>query len=588
MKKATLLSLFILLKVFVFAQFRVAYKEYIPNEVGVKSGNKALCDTNITYSDGIYANSIGPVAVQSWEAGIYFDTVQTKFFGDTTYIEAIQYYIRDTTVINGVRIRMYEGTTISAEALGSTITNGTLIFDSTISNSNINQDAFTSTRLDSSYLIKKGVGYSIFIEIIQTTNGNPMAVSAGPMALGRGGWISLGGYQQLPEAASSLDFNWMINACVRGDIIIPEYNIELEGGVFNPTGYEKMPFDQIESTGYSFESRVKNLGVDTATNVTSVLKIDDIEKETLMHGTILPDNSNTQVTTNIILDSTVGVHNVRMDCFMDSTDFDPSDNKYFGEYEITENVYSRNSETSFFITGSFLAGNAYSFINETVITQSMVSVINNEDYIIPADYPMFVALFNVDKSTGLVDGNPLAMSDTIYADDTLQVNAVYDFNFNFKYPLPVFEGQTILAAFNNPTSGIRRFDDPPVYETNTCFSTGPITPDDSIFDFQENPGHYYIVDLMLDRTIFGVSENNGLPSNITIYPNPSSDIVTISNLEKVEGIKMIDITGRVVYSKNKNINLTESIDVSNIEKGMYFVVIKGDDNAVYQEKLIIH
>lgn len=584
MKKIFLLKLLTFGFVIGFAQSNIPQaRMYTPANVNFKPGEKAMCDTNISYS-GAYTSAIGAGA-QTWEGGIYFDTVQTKFYGDTTWIEAIQFYLADTTALNDARVRIYEGTTISGEELGNTITNGTLVFDSVIAHVDLIQDDFTIVVLDSSYLIKKNMGYSIFVQIEQTTAGKfPLGVSDGPMVLGRGGWISLGGYQQMVEANDALDYNWMINACVRGDVIIPEHNLELSGGVFNPTGYAKLPFDQIKPNGYSFETSVKNLGTITATGVTSKFKIDDVEKGTLTHGSIPANVINTKQSLNVTIDSTVGIHDVRMDCFMDSVDFNPSDNKAFGKYEITENYYSRTSQTSFYITGEFLGGNAYDFESNSVITESVVSVTNATGNEIPSDYPMYVALFNVDKGTGNVNGFPLAMSDTIFASDTLEVNNVYEFNFKFKYPLPVLEGQTILAAFNNPTAGIRRFDNPPVYESNTCF-VGNYSTNDSIFEFGENTGVYYIIDLVLDRTIFGI-ENRSSFNNIKIYPNPSNGIINISNLENTKSIKIFDVTGRLVYSKEGSIRNTEIINIST-NKGLYFVEIINNYNDRNFNKLIV-
>ena len=155
MNKLFLLKLLTFGFVIGFAQSNIPQaRMFTPANVNFKPGDKAMCDTNISYS-GTYTSAIGAGA-STWEGGIYFDTVQTKFYGDTTWIEAVQFYLADTTALNVARVRIYEGTTISGEELGNTITNGTLVFDSTIAHSDLIQDDFTVVVLDSSYLIISG------------------------------------------------------------------------------------------------------------------------------------------------------------------------------------------------------------------------------------------------------------------------------------------------------------------------------------------------------------------------------------------------------------------------------------------------
>ena len=84
------------------------------------------------------------------------------------------------------------------------------------------------------------------------------------------------------------------------------------------------------------------------------------------------------------------------------------------------------------------------------------------------------------------------------------------------------------------------------------------------------------------------SENN----TVEIYPNPVSDIATISfNTESAENISIsiIDLTGRVVKSiSSQHFQSGENkitVDLSELNNGIYFVQIKS--NAIfYSSKLI--
>lgn len=65
-----------------------------------------------------------------------------------------------------------------------------------------------------------------------------------------------------------------------------------------------------------------------------------------------------------------------------------------------------------------------------------------------------------------------------------------------------------------------------------------------------------------------------LGSNITIYPNPSTDKVYFTN--EVEGYRLLDMHGKVLISKSEK---STCIDLSKLPKGVYFVEVKGIKNS---------
>lgn len=77
--------------------------------------------------------------------------------------------------------------------------------------------------------------------------------------------------------------------------------------------------------------------------------------------------------------------------------------------------------------------------------------------------------------------------------------------------------------------------------------------------------------------IFEVSISNSTLSlddfvknkNIQLFPNPSSDFIIISNLEKIETFSILNTLGQEVV-KGKIIN-DEKIDISNFKNGLYFL-----------------
>ncbi|WP_394760226.1 T9SS-dependent M36 family metallopeptidase [Flavobacterium sp.] len=77
---------------------------------------------------------------------------------------------------------------------------------------------------------------------------------------------------------------------------------------------------------------------------------------------------------------------------------------------------------------------------------------------------------------------------------------------------------------------------------------------------------------------------------INIYPNPSNGLVNIK-INQFTGkvnLQVIDLNGRVVYSlKNTDFNVETSINLNNLESGMYLIKIEGDE-LNYTKKIILN
>jgi hypothetical protein len=84
----------------------------------------------------------------------------------------------------------------------------------------------------------------------------------------------------------------------------------------------------------------------------------------------------------------------------------------------------------------------------------------------------------------------------------------------------------------------------------------------------------------------GIDAPNQTTTNFIVYPNPSSEQVTMSLYDKVELIQVIDMLGRLVF-ETKNTDAGEfKLDVSKYNKGIYFIRVKMG-NTIEKQKLII-
>lgn len=75
-------------------------------------------------------------------------------------------------------------------------------------------------------------------------------------------------------------------------------------------------------------------------------------------------------------------------------------------------------------------------------------------------------------------------------------------------------------------------------------------------------------------------------SNVSIYPNPSNGTFTISGVEEVSSLEVVNSLGQVVYSINSNSNSIVKIDLSS-RKGVYFVKLMDNTGILTTKKVII-
>lgn len=116
-------------------------------------------------------------------------------------------------------------------------------------------------------------------------------------------------------------------------------------------------------------------------------------------------------------------------------------------------------------------------------------------------------------------------------------------------------------------------------------------------DLDVYAAYYTFENITADHTIQFVFAQAGTPESIdpvaanvrmNLQPNPATSQVNL-NVEGVEGMvncMLIDMSGRVVYNQNFNAATAQTINVSNLAKGAYFVRITNDKFSKV-EKLIV-
>lgn len=99
----------------------------------------------------------------------------------------------------------------------------------------------------------------------------------------------------------------------------------------------------------------------------------------------------------------------------------------------------------------------------------------------------------------------------------------------------------------------------------------------------------YIDNLSFDNPLVtGFSQINEV-SNVSVYPNPLNDKLTITfeaNDYKEVNLNILNSLGQLVFTR-KIFNKTETIDISRFTKGIYFARLTSDNQNICEKKIII-
>lgn len=81
----------------------------------------------------------------------------------------------------------------------------------------------------------------------------------------------------------------------------------------------------------------------------------------------------------------------------------------------------------------------------------------------------------------------------------------------------------------------------------------------------------------------GINDQVSESKQVVVYPNPAKEIIKFKNADKIQSVEFFDTTGRRV----KSVKLVgETINISNLENGVYYLEIKLNDNTQTVEKLM--
>jgi len=94
----------------------------------------------------------------------------------------------------------------------------------------------------------------------------------------------------------------------------------------------------------------------------------------------------------------------------------------------------------------------------------------------------------------------------------------------------------------------------------------------------------YIDNLNFDNLISSVSELYSENTALSLFPNPATDVFSVTGIEGTAIITLSDLSGKLLLSKN--ISADETVSVSTLPNGIYLATVKSKD-ITETEKLVI-
>lgn len=107
-----------------------------------------------------------------------------------------------------------------------------------------------------------------------------------------------------------------------------------------------------------------------------------------------------------------------------------------------------------------------------------------------------------------------------------------------------------------------------------------------------NNDYLWVDNLAFNGSVTGLNNKELLLSDVTVFPNPSAEVVNVNLTLKSEqkvSVELLDLTGKLILSNDFGILQGESkqvINVSNISKGTYFVRVIADKGTEVRKIII--
>lgn len=208
------------------------------------------------------------------------------------------------------------------------------------------------------------------------------------------------------------------------------------------------------------------------------------------------------------------------------------------------------------------------------------------------------AIFVDGTTVELAQGAAFTFGETMQEGDTYEViTNVYNSGGSYsKVIVSLFNETDGIELVTSPTTnlpGVTGLAEITLNYTALASDAGDVLEIRYVKDFDGNTSRDFSID---NATINGATistsletlstEDVVLSENISVYPNPVSDILNIEGEDAVsiKSMMLLDITGKIVY---KGV-FTKSLNVVNFPRGLYLLRIESEKGGVLVKKVILN
>ncbi len=118
------------------------------------------------------------------------------------------------------------------------------------------------------------------------------------------------------------------------------------------------------------------------------------------------------------------------------------------------------------------------------------------------------------------------------------------------------------------------------------FSGDSIEIEQNSHNFNLDPGEYRLYStrrLTPTKVVTEVTDIHNEENNVVIYPNPANDIISVTAGNQINEVRIIGISGRVVYQTRSTRENTMMIPVGNLMPGIYLILLNQDSGWTTQK-----
>jgi hypothetical protein len=405
------------------------------------------------------------------------------------------------------------------------------------------------------------------------------------------------------------DYAWMVD-----DIVLfeaPDYDVALTQARVNffpeyinygySGFYGSIPAEQMVGVGAPifFSGIIRNLGTETVTPILTAMVFDGeatelYSAEAMFEAPIAVEEFDTVSTIEpyFTLDAAVAgdVYTFELSASIDGqVDENPANDGLAYSTVIDHNLYAHDQGN---ITGSWsscnyttgcvdgdIIGVTYPFFVSTPVNHIEFYVSSMTE--IGTGYVAKLMMFDEGTSAWA----EVASSTYVSIDSEEQVGTMHTavMTDNFYIDVPEGEFVEILAAveyYTNSGANEWRFGIDGTVPTNGWETWMYFSGEDSWYYY----GGTHAAIIRMNVGPLSSVENN-VASNVSVYPNPTTGIVSVTNVENAT-IEVINLMGQVVATVDSNTEIN-SIDLSNQANGTYFVrVVKGNEVSTSKINLV--